>query len=288
LYEGERISSAEATFCIATMKIIRRIGTAALSLVLITVVSGSAQAADLTCNHIGNVEEFHYSWRLRGGVRFIAGLMFPTTGVGNLRNTYGDKVRSELLITAPNGKQGGYYEYQSDIDGSGKTLMTSHGYAWGKKSRTERTIFDYVKGLARMRKQTPEEVENRVKKLPAGEEQFRDILTAIHYLRQHADTLNQPITTTVYSDGKEYPVIFKPGTRRTFVVEGKTTAARGFEIVDAPGGKKWPGGVTVWLSGDEQHIPIRIEIKQSLASLQLDLQKVEACAPQIARLEAGR
>lgn len=266
------------------MTIIRRIGSAALTIALITVVSGSARAADLTCNSAGNVEEFRYSWRLRGGVRFVAGLMFPTTGVGNLRNTYGDKLHSELLITAPNGKQGGYYEYESDIDGSGKTLMTSHGYAWGKKARTERTIFDYVKGLARMRKQTPEEVENRVKKLPAGEDEFRDILTAIHFLRQNANTLNQPMQTTVYSDGKEYPVIFKPGARRTFVVEGKTTTARSFEIVDAPGGKKWPGGVTVWLSSDDRRIPIRIEIKQSLAALQLDLQKVEACSPQIAAL----
>ena len=134
------------------MNIIRRNAPAALVLALMTAVSGSAYAADLTCNNnLGNVEEFRYSWRLRGGVRFLAGLMFPTSGVGNLRNTYGDKLHSELLITAPNGKRGGYYEYASDIDGNGKTLMTSHGYAWGKKARNERTIFDYVKGLARMR-----------------------------------------------------------------------------------------------------------------------------------------
>jgi hypothetical protein len=264
------------------MKIIR---TIALAFVL-AVVSGSAQAADV-CNNIGNVEEFRYSWRLRGGVRFLAGLMFPTNGVGNLRNTYGDKLHSELLITAPNGKQGGFYEYQSDIDESGKTLMTSHGYAWGKKARNERTIFDYVKGLARMRKQTPEEVENRVKKLPAGEDEFRDILTAIHYLRQNADKLAKPMQTTVYSDGKEYPVVFKPGARRNFVIEGKQTPARSFEIVDAPGGKKWPGGVTVWLSSDERRVPVRIEIQQSFAAMQLDLQKIESCSTLIARLDSN-
>jgi hypothetical protein len=73
-------------------------------------------------------------------------------------------------------------------------------------------------------------------------------------------------------------VIFRPGERRTFVIAGKTTAARGFEIVDAPGGKKWPGGVKVWLSDDERRIPFRIEIQQSVASLQLDLQSVESCA----------
>lgn len=273
-------------FTPAIMKIIRRIGPAALVLALATAVSGSAYGADLTCNNIGNVEEFRYSWRIRGGVRFLAGLMFPTSGVGNLRNTYGDKVHSELLITAPNGKQGGFYEYASDIDESGKTLMTSHGYAWGKKARTERTIFDYVKGLARMSKVTPDEgLENRVKKLPAGDDEFRDILTAIHYLRQNAATLNAPVQTTVYSDGKEYPVIFKPGARKTFTIQGKPTVARGFEIIDAPGGKKWPGGVTVWLTSDDRRVPVRIEIQQSIAALQLDLQKIESCATLVARMD---
>lgn len=265
---------------------IRTIGSAVLVLALTTAVSGSAYGADVTCNNVGNVEEFRYSWRLRGGVRFLAGLMFPTNGVGNLRNTYGDKIHSELLITAPSGKQGGYYEYESDIDESGKTLMTSHGYAWGKKSRTDRTIFDYVKGLARIRKQTPDEVENRVKKLPAGGDEFRDILTAIHFLRQNAGTLTKPMQTTVYSDGREYPVIFKPGARRMFVIDGKQTVARGFEIVDAPGGKKWPGGVTVWLTSDDRRIPVRIEIQQSLAALQLDLQKIESCATLVARMDS--
>ena len=273
-------------FTPAIMNIIRRIGPAALVLAMMTAVSGSAYAAELTCNNLGNVEEFRYSWRLKGGVRFLAGLMFPTNGVGNLRNTYGDNVHSELLITAPNGKQGGFYEYQSDIDETGKTLMTSHGYAWGKKSRTERTVFDYVKGLARMRKQTPDDgVENRVKKLPEGEDEFRDILTAIHFLRQNADTLNTPLQTVVYSDGKEYPVVFKPGARKSFVIEGRQTAARGFEIVDAPGGKKWQGGVTVWLTSDDRRVPVRIEIKQSVAALQLDLQKIESCATLVARLD---
>jgi hypothetical protein len=54
--------------------------------------------------------------------------------------------------------------------------------------------------------------------------------------------------------------------------------ARAFRIVDAPGGKKWSGGVTVWLTNDDRHIPVRIEIQQSVASVQLDLQKIESGA----------
>ena len=249
-----------------TMTLIRTIAASLLTML----VSASAFAAS-------PVEEFRYSWRLRGGVRLLAGLMFPTNGVGNLKTTFGDTIHSELLITAPNGKQGGFYEYESDMnEGGGKTLMTYHGYAWGKKSRNERTIFDHVKGLARIRKQTPEEVENRVKKLPASNDEVRDILTAIVYLRQNANSMVRPVNTTIFSDGKEYPVVFRPGISKLFNVEGKNVQAKAFHIVDAPGGKKWSGGVTVWLTNDDRRIPVRIEIQQSVASLQLDLQKIES------------
>lgn len=262
---------------------IRTAVTVAIALTLAT--AAGAQTTSVNCAGPSNVEELRYSWRLRGGVRFIAGLMFPTSGVGNLKTTYptaagGDKaIHSELLITAPTGKQGGFYAYESDMDRAGdRTLMTYHGYAWGKKSRNERTIFDYVKRLARIHKKTPEEEENRVKPLPNSDD-VRDILTAIQFLRQNAGTINGPMQTSIYSDGKEYPVIFRPTSeRRTFVIDGKRVSAIGLEIVDAPGGKKWPGGVKVWISEDSRRIPFRIEIQQSIASMQLDLQSIESCA----------
>lgn len=250
--------------------------------IAITALSASAQA-QLAPAGTGNVEELRYSWRLKGGMRFIAGLMFPTSGLGNLRTTFGNQVESELLITAPNGKQGGFYAYESTIDQKGKTLETYHGYAWNDKSRHERTVFDYTKGLARIQKKTPGEVENSVRKLPSADGQFRDILTAIYFLRQNAERINAPLQTNIFSDGKEYPVVFKPGARKSFIIEGRSVTARAFEIVDAPGGKKWPGGVTVWLTADDHRIPVRIEIRQSVASLQLDLQKVES-AILVARL----
>lgn len=254
------------------MKIIRRTSLVAL----LMVASATAFGADLTPSTTGPVEEFRYSWRLRGGVRLVAGFFFPTSGVGNLRTTFGDTVHSELLITAPNGKQGGYYAYESEIEERGtKTLMTYHGYEWGKKSRAERTVFDYRKGLARIHKQTPQETENRVKKLPESNGEYRDILTAIYFLRQNADSMTRPLQTSIYSDGKDYPVVFRPtGERKAFTVAGKSRMAQRFEIVDAPGGKKWPGAVTVWLTTDDHRVPVRIEIQQSMASLQLDLKQI--------------
>lgn len=274
----------------AIMENLRRIALVALVMAVVMAAPASVRAGELSCTEdAGNIEEFRYSWRLRGGIRFIAGLVFPTSGVGNLRTTFptagaGNAIHSELLITSPTGRQGGFYAYESSIDRrDGKTLETYHGYEWGTKARHERTVFDYVKRLARIRKETPEEQENRVKQLPGTNAEFRDVLTAIYFLRQNATSLQKPVQTTVFSDGKEYPVIFRPAAAKSFVIDGRNTPALGFEIVDAPGGKKWPGGVKVWLTSDARRIPVRIEIEQSIASLQLDLKKIESCTSLLAR-----
>ena len=244
------------------------------------IAASTASAAELNCHGPSNVEDFHYKWRMRGGLSWLAGLVFPTSGVGELKTVFpksGDHtINSELLIQSNH--QSGFYVYQSEMDDAGqKTLMTYHGYAWKNKSRKEQTIFDYIKRLAHIHKETPEKKWDRTEPLPA--EALRDVLTAIYFLRQNATTIQLPINTRIYSDGKSYPVVIRAGDRRTFNIEGKEVNALGFEIVDAPGGsRKWPGGVNVWVSDDQRRIPFRIEIQQSMASLQLDLQSVEACA----------
>src|SRR5438045_4681815 len=195
-----------------TMKVIRH---AVLALALLVPVAASA--AELNCSGPSNVEEFRYAWHLRGGLGWVAGFFFPRSGFGDLKTTYPSAekqtISSELMVTGGNGTNG-FYNYQSEIDENGRTLSTYHGYAWGKKSRKERTIFDYVKRLARIHKETPTVTEDNVRALPSDEQNFRDILTAIHYMRTNADDIKAPMTTTIYSDGKEYPVIFKPAGRQ--------------------------------------------------------------------------
>ena len=251
-------------------------GAAAVMLALLALPLG---AAELNCHGPSNVEDFHYSWRMRGGLSWVAGLVFPTSGVGELKTTFPTtdhhSIDSELLITTPNNS--GFFVYQTQMDEHGQnTLMTYHGYAWRNKSRKEQTIFDYIKKLAHIHKETPDKKWDKTEPLPP--EQLRDVLTAIYYIRQNATTLQLPLTSIIYSDGKSYPVVIKGAGRRTFAMGGNNIDAIGFEIVDAPGGKKWPGGVKVWVSDDERRIPFRIEIQQSMASLQLDLQSVESCA----------
>src|ERR1700682_719362 len=161
-----------------------------LATAALVLASSSGAAADLNCHgpsNVSNVEEFRYVWHLRGGISWIAGLVFPTSGVGQFKTTYPSTpdehdINSTLLITAPGGK-GGFYDYETQMDEAGqRTLVTYHGYLWGKKSRNERTVFDYVKRLAHIHKETPEKKWDRVEIMPA-EPNLRDILTAIHYLR---------------------------------------------------------------------------------------------------------
>lgn len=250
--------------------------------VVLLIFAATSQAANAPCSS-RDTEEFNYSWRLRGGLAWIAGLRFPTSGVGALRtgvpSAEKDDIASELVIRPSKGRSG-FYIYQSQIDTAGqKTLMTYHGYSFGNRERKERTLFDYVKRLARIRKQTDDEaVESRVKPIPHKD--MRDILTGIYFLRRNAETMERPLTSDIYSDGKLYPVVFKPGKRHSFIVAGEMVEARAYDIEAAPGeaSKKWPGGLRVWLTDDARHVPVRIEIRKNFASLQLDLQSLNECS----------
>src|SRR2546428_6773126 len=258
------------------MRVIRSVATA----LAVLLSSAPVWAAELNCHGPSNVEDFHYSWRMRGGLAWIAGLVFPTSGVGELKTVFpkdGEhSINSELLITSND--RSGFYVYESEMDDGGqKTLMTYHGYAWKNKSRKERTIFDYIKRLAHIHNETPEEQWDRTENLPA--DALRDVLTAIYFLRQNATTIQLPVATRIYSDGKSYPVIIRSTERRTFNIEGQNIYALGFEIVDAPGGsRKWPGGIKVWVSDDQRRIPFRIDTDPRMGSLQLDPKSIDACA----------
>ncbi len=259
----------------------RRIGVVVLGL-LVVLGSSPLEATELNCSGSSNIEEFRYSWQLRGGLSWIAGLIFPTSGVGNLKTVFPKNgqhpINSELLITAPNGRSGGFFAYESEMESSGRRTLSSYsGYAWGSKRRSERTRFDYANRQALVHRETSSKASDKVR--PLDDDEMRDVLTAIYYLRRNAASIKGPMITSIY-EGKEYPVVFKPlsGRKQYFTLEGNRVGSVGFEILDAPGGKTWPGNVKVWLSEDNRRIPFRIEIRQSMAALRLDLQSIESCA----------
>ena len=251
------------------MRKLAKFSVAFLAAAILSSTAASAEAA------LPKSEEFEYSWRLRGAPSWLASLRFPTSGVGELKTSPlpdSGAIQTQLLITTPAGRDG-FYLYRSDIDPSTTTTLVSYnGYEWGEKKKSERTLFDYVKKLLRIRKQDANEVENEVVPLPGNSRSMKDVLTGIYFLRQNADTLKAPLKTDIFSDGKIYSVVFSPGQSATLDVNGQKIASRVFVITAAPGQRnKFPGSVKVWLSTDSRRVPLRIEVQRSLAALQLDI-----------------
>lgn len=251
-----------------------------LSLLLVVFPVIAAPPAQASCPTEGQTEEVLYTWKLRGGLAWIAGLAFPTSGTASLKTTDhagAGTIETELMISG-GASDDDYYRYESMIEEMRLRTVTSfHGYAWGRKFRQERTRLDYGKKTATTTKRSYKTDAERVKTeaLPGGD--LRDVLTGIYYLRAKANTIDKAIATDIYSDGELYPVLYKPLGRKTRTIGGKAVQTIGFAISARPGqGKSWDGGVEVWFTADDRSIPVQININQRFATMELELASV-AC-----------
>lgn len=248
----------------------------ALTLAIVVGIGfGSVASAAEVCSKPGESEEVLYTWRLRGALSWVAGIAFPTSGRAELLTVQKPgtgRVNAELMIKG-SGSRPDYYRYESEIDQKSiRTLMTFHGYSWGKKEKEERTLLDYGRSVSTTVKKSSKTDQIRTETEAIPDRDLRDILTGIYFLRKNAKSIVKPIRTDIYSDGKLYPVVYQPLGKMNREIGGKTTETVGFEITARPGDeKKWPGGVEVWLTTDEHAIPVRIVINQTFASMELDM-----------------
>lgn len=235
----------------------------AITAVALAVLSTSAVAGTA-----GATETLRYDWRLRGALSWVARVRFPTSGTGVLQTApRGSAVESHLRVSA-GGKD--FIEYQSRMDASAqRTLTSANGYQFGSRSERKETVYDYSANVARVAEREEGQLETKTRELPV--DNARDVLTTIAYLREHAPSISGPLTTDVYADGKPYRVTIRPEGTKSIEYQGQDLKARVFRVVAAPGAKKKFPGLTVWLSQDEQHLPLRIVIDQQYASLDLKL-----------------
>ena len=214
-----------------------------------------------------SAETLQYNWSMRGGLSWLAGFKFPTSGTGLLTSTTnGGNITSSLRITSPK-EPSAALVYESTMTPTGDhTVASVEGYNWQDKRRHVRSFFDAVKNLLRIEKTTPKGTEQQVKPWTDGD--VRDVLTAIQFLRVNGSTLTAPVTSTVYSNGKAYPVVITPAGSPTV----NNVATKQFRIQAAPGAAaKYPGEVRLWISDDDRRVPVRIELAQKLATVRLDL-----------------
>lgn len=213
-----------------------------------------------------SAETLRYDWKIRGGLSWIAGLRFPTSGVGVLKTEQGGGVVDSHLRVSAGSRD--YIEYRSRMDDSAtRTLASENGYAFGARSERKETVYDYSANVARLEEQEKGRTERKTRPLQVDE--ARDILTTIAYLREHADKVTTPMTTDIYAEGKPYRVLIQPQGRKAIAER----TARVFSVVSAPGAASRFPGMTVWLSDDGQRLPLRIVLQQKYASLHLNLRQ---------------
>lgn len=212
-------------------------------------------------------ETLRYDWHLRGPLSWVARVKFPTSGTGTLHTApRAGSVDSHLRVSA--GAKD-YIEYRSRMDESARRTFTSvNGYSFGSKTEQKETVFDYTANVARVNEREQGQLDSKTRPLPADE--ARDVLTTIAFLREHASTINAPLTTDVFADGKPYRVTINPEGLKSAEWQGRQVPARVFRVASVPGAKK-KFGLTVWLSEDQQRLPLRIVIDQQYASLDLKL-----------------
>jgi len=216
-------------------------------------------------------EKLNYAWRLKGGLSWLARLAFPSSGRGTLETNAAGNVRSRLTINANDSK--GYYLYESMMAPTGTQTLTSRSaYAYGDSRRDERVAFDVANGVAHVQKTTNEGSSSKTHKLESATPQ--DVLTSIYYLRQHADEIRTLKQAKVFSGANGYDVLFQPLATTTMRVGGSDLRVRPFTLKPVGSdAKRFPGTVHVWLSDDERHLPVRIDVEQKYATLKLDLQQ---------------
>lgn len=248
-----------------------------LTIALSGAIAAPSVAAELACDGRNHTDEARYTWDLGGALSWLVGLALPSEGTGVLRTeTRGGEVFSELKVRARKGKD--YYVYESEMKADPlETRMSFHGYQWGRRSREERTTFDYENNLAVIQKDSSRSGEGRwEKKIPSGG--LRDVLTGIHYLRKNASKIRKPLNSEIYSDGDLYPIQYRPIGTKQGRLDGRSVTLRGYEIAARPGdGDKWPGGVRIWLTLDARAVPVEISITQPLVSMDLVLESFESC-----------
>ncbi len=193
-------------------------------------------------------ETLEYRWRIEGFFGALAGLFFPSHGDASLTGTElaNGNLQTSLLITSDEVKEASFFRYEAEIDrANGRTVAARSSQLWqGKRKEKSSPIVD------------PTTV---------------DVASAIHLLRRTLPTTPQEME--IWSDGKLYPVLVKPGGTETRKVGGKSMPTLHFMIrpLVHPDRRVWKGELDLWFARDPQSTPVEMLVVRSPARMRLEL-----------------
>jgi hypothetical protein len=193
-------------------------------------------------------EEFRYRWRLTNLVGALAGIFLPNQGEGSLtvKTQQNGNLKTELLITSPQSREGEYWRYGSEIDPDNlRALKAWSAYAWRGETKSKTEAID-AKGVL-------------------------DIASGIYSIRRNPPT--RPRRMEIWSDGRVYPVVVIPKGEEVRRLARGTVRTRHYAIrgVESRGRGRWKGKLDLWLATDPAATPVEIRISRNLADVRLEL-----------------
>lgn len=193
-------------------------------------------------------ETLRYRWRIEGFFGALAGLFFPSHGDASLIATTlaSGNLQSSLLITSDEVEDASFFRYEAEIDlVSGRTVAARSSQLWqGKRKDKSSPIVDAA---------------------------TVDVASAIHLLRQTLPESAREME--IWSDGKLYPVVVKPGGAQTRKIGGRDVPTLHFMVrpVVRPERRVWKGELDLWFARDPQSTPVEMLVARSPARLRLEL-----------------
>jgi len=193
-------------------------------------------------------ETLHYHWRVKGLLRGLASLFFPSDGEGMLslkRLADGHEV-TELLLTSHGAGADDFFRYGAELDpATGITVRAWSSYRWNGETKS--------------------------KAADIGQQGVIDIASGIVTLRH--DPPVRPLPLEIWSDGAIYPVIVIPLEQTTRTIGEREIAVRHFSIqgVDRPNRRQWKGKIDLWLADDPAATPVEIYVDRRFVGVLLHL-----------------
>jgi hypothetical protein len=192
-------------------------------------------------------EKFQYHWQLKNFLGAVAGLFLPNQGEGSLTfKTTNGHLRSELMITSSDSRQGEYFRYGSEIDKvTLQPIRAWSAYSWRGESKSK--------------------IED------IGKQGVLDVAAGIFAIRRNPPEKTRRME--IWSDGKTYPVVVIPRGTELRKLSSKNIYARHYSIrgVEEPGARRWKGKMDLWLARDGAATPVEIVISRNLADVRLEL-----------------
>ena len=157
------------------------------------------------------------------------------------------------------------------------TLRTSRSEEQGKRVRQIEAVFDHQARRATWVERQPNQRTTSID----FTEPIQDVLTAIYFLRTQNLEVGKPFEVLISDSGRIYRVPVKVAERKTMdTAVGRVKAIRVEPAVFGDDALLHTRGqLSIWLTEDERHLPVRAQLKVEIGTFDIKLKRVSYSDP---------